>query len=116
MATEEEPRRRMERRTPVWDAPADVLELMGDVSGNELNGWDEPDVRQPTLVMWANPAKLAHGAVQVRMTEEFVAHPELQGVLRMNNRHEPATIAIQKTERSPDDWVAALTAFAASPQ
>lgn len=116
MATEEEPRRRMERRTPVWEAPADVVALMGDVSGNELNGWDEPDVRQPTLVMWANPAKLAHGAVQVRMTEEFVAHPELQGVLRMNDRHEPATIAVQKTERSPDDWVAALTAFAASPQ
>jgi epoxyqueuosine reductase len=106
----------MERRTPVWEAPADVFALMGDVSGNELNGWDEPDVRQPTLVMWANPAKLAHGAVQVRMTEEFVAHPELQGVLRMSDRHEPAAIASHKTERSPDNWVAALTDFATSPQ
>ena len=106
----------MERRTPVWEAPADVLGLMGNVSGNELNGWDEDAVRQPTLVMWANPAKLAHGAVQARMTEEFVAHPELQGVLRMSDRHEPVFIAEQKTERSPQDWCAAATSFAMSNQ
>lgn len=104
----------MERRTPVWSAPDDVLELMGDVSGNELNGWGETEVRQPSLVMWANPAKLAHGAVQTRMTEEFVSHPDLQGVLRMTDRHEPAPLATTKTQRSTLDWTAALTNFATS--
>lgn len=104
----------MQRRTPVWDAPPEVLELMGPVSGNELNGWNEPEVRQPSLVMWANPAKLAHGAVQIRMTEEFVSHPDLQGVLRMNDRHEPAPVAATQVERRPDDWLQAIGDFTAS--
>jgi len=106
----------MERRTPVWQAPADIVELMGNVSGNELNGWGETEERQPSLVMWANPAKLAHGQVQVRMTQEFVAHPELQGVLRMNDRHEPAPIAKVQVQRTPEEWVRALINFATSPQ
>ena len=100
----------------MWPAPDDVLGLMGDVSGNELNGWNEPEVRQPTLVMWANPSRLAHGAVQERMTEEFVAHPDLQGVLRMNDRFEPAPIAATRTEMPPSSWVQALTEFATSEQ
>lgn len=104
----------MERRTPVWQAPEDVLDLMGDVSGNELNGWDEPEKRQPTLVMWANPAKLAHGAIQTRMTEEFVAHRELRTLLRMGDRHEPAPVARDRIERTPSDWVQAVTNFATS--
>jgi len=104
----------MERRTPVWEPPADIVELMGTTSGNVLNGWGETDDRPPTVVMWANPKKLAHGPVQVRMTEEFVEHPELQGVLRMNDRHDPAPIASDVTHQSSAEWVAALTAFAQS--
>ena len=104
----------MERRTPVWEAPADLVELMGEPSGNVLNGWGEAEDRQPTLVMWANPSKLAHGAVQVRMTEEFIAHPELRSVLRMDDRHEPASIAAQVTARSSTEWVEAIHAFATS--
>ncbi|MDH3680045.1 MAG: 4Fe-4S dicluster domain-containing protein [Acidimicrobiia bacterium] len=102
----------MQRRTPVWQAPTDVLDLMGEVSGNELNGWGEPTVRQPTLVMWANPRALAHGAVQQRMTEEFVAHPELRRVLRLDDHHEPGEIASTPVERSPEEWLSAVTTFA----
>ena len=115
MAKEEKHRPRMQRRTPVWPAPDEVQALMGDVSGNELNGWNEPEVRQPTPVMWANPAKLAHGDMQIRMTEEFVAHPELHGVLRMSDRHEPLAIAPEQTQRSSQQWIAALTEFSAGP-
>ena len=114
MSTEEPDRRAMRRRTPVWEAPDDVLDLMGDISGNDLNGWGETAVRQPTVVMWANPNKLAHGLVQQRMTDEFVAHPDLQGVLRMDDRHQPAEIARARIERSPADWVEALSDFARS--
>jgi len=114
MASAERDRPRMQRRTPVWSAPADITALMGNVSGNDLNGWGEPAVRQPTLVMWANPAKLAHGAVQARMTEEFVSHPELRDVLRMGDRFEPEPIARERVERSRSDWVTELTDFATS--
>jgi len=87
---------------------------MGDVSGNDLNGWGETEPRQPSLVMWANPSKLAHGRVQQRMTEEFIAHPELRNVLRMDDRHEPAPIADQQVERSASEWNQAITDFATS--
>ena len=106
--------RRMERTTPVWEAPADLVELMGDVSGNELNGWGEPEVRQPSLVMWANPAKLAHGAVQQRMTAEFIEHPELRTVLRTDDRHTPVPIADEPHQASADQWMSDIRTFATS--
>lgn len=105
--------RRMERTTPVWHAPEDLVQLMGDVSGNDLNGWGEPEVRQPSLVMWANPATLAHGAVQQRMTEEFTDHPELRTVLRMDDRHRPVDIAEERHEATSEEWWNDITAFAA---
>ena len=110
MATE----RRMARRTPVWEAPPEILELMGPTSGNELNGWGEPEIRQPTLVMWANPAGIAHGPVQQRMTEEFLAHPELRTVLRTDDRHQPVDIAEQQAARTAAEWTNALGDFGAS--
>lgn len=106
--------RRMERRTPVWEAPDEIVELMGETSGNELNGWGEPDVRQPTLLMWANPSTLAHGAAQEHMTNEFLAHPELRKVLRTADRHEPVAVAEQTADRSAAEWLRDITAFAMS--
>jgi NAD-dependent dihydropyrimidine dehydrogenase PreA subunit len=102
----------MERRTPVWEAPAEIIELMGDVSGNDLNGWGESEIRQPNLVMWANPALLAHGGVQQRMTEEFLDHDVLHSVLRMDDRHDPAPIADEIVDWSPEEWRRAVTEHA----
>lgn len=106
----------MERRTPVWEAPDEIVELMGDVSGNELNGWGSSEVRQPTLVMWAHPATIAHGPVQERMTEEFMAHPQLRTVLRTDDRHEPAPVDPRRIDRTPAERLADITEFAMSEQ
>ncbi len=108
--------RRMERQTPVWEAPDEVVRMMGDVSGNKLNGWGETAVRQPTLVMWANPRTIAHGAVQEHMTSEFIAHPELRTVLRTDDRHEPVPISADQIDRSAVDWLEAITEFATGDQ
>jgi NAD-dependent dihydropyrimidine dehydrogenase PreA subunit len=102
----------MTRTTPVWEAPPDIVELLPDVSGNTLNGVGEPDVRSPTVVMWANPSTIAHGPIQVRMTEEFVADPDLAAVLRLGDRHTPAPVS---DERQPGDaahFTAAVERFA----
>ena len=41
------------------------MALYPDVSGNEINGLDEPEVRQPSYVYWGNsPDDVAHGDVQ----------------------------------------------------
>ena len=91
-------RRRLTRSTPVWQPPPEVLELFPEVSGNVLNGVDEAEVRSPSVVMWANPSSIAHGRVQTAMTEQFVADPDLAGVLRMADRHTPGPVAAQRTE------------------
>ena len=97
-----------------FPAPTEVLDLMGSVSGNALNGWGESEVRQPSLVMWANPAKLAHGAIQQRMTQEFLEHPELRSVLRMDDRHSPVPIAEQVHQATADEWMSDIRSFAMS--
>lgn len=102
----------MHRTTPVWHPPQDIVELMPEVSGNDLNGWGEPDDRQPKLVMWANPRDLAHGAIQQRMTEEFIAHDQLRSVLRLDDRHEPVPIAAVPVQASAAEWTHAVTEFA----
>jgi len=99
----------MARRTPVWEPPQVITDLMGDTSGNELNGWGEPAERQPSVVMWANPRDLAHGRVQSQMTKEFIEHPELRTVLRTDDRHDPAPLSAQRPDRSPAEWVTAIT-------
>ncbi|MFT7649162.1 MAG: epoxyqueuosine reductase [Candidatus Poriferisodalaceae bacterium] len=100
------------RSTPVWEPPPEIVGLFPDVSGNDINGLGDVEPRPPQLVMWANPSTLAHGAVQVHMTEEFVAHPVLRTVLRMNDRHEPAPVAAATVQRTASEWTAALTAQA----
>lgn len=105
----------MQRRTPVWDAPDEIIELMGPVSGNELNGWGEADERQPTLVMWANPRDLAHGPVQQRMTVEFMEHPQLRTALRPDDRHTPVDVADVAVERTAAQWLEEIQHFATDP-
>jgi len=100
------------RRAPIWEPPEEITALFPVVSGNAINGLDEPMPRAPSLIMWAHPASIAHGAVQVHMTSEFLAHPELSTVLRLEDRHEPVAISDQVVDRSPRDWSEAVRQFA----
>lgn len=102
------------RQTPVWVPPDSLTNIFPDVSGNEINGLGETSERAPTPIMWANPSTIAHGSVQTKMTTEFAEHPQLQTVLRMDDRHEPAPIAPRVWEASPEEATSALRAFALS--
>ena len=92
------------RTTPVWSPPPEITDLFPDVSGNDINGLGEGEPRPPGLVMWAHPSAIAHGAVQVHMTEEFVRDPELRGGLRLDDRHEPAPRGRERAERTASEW------------
>jgi len=100
------------RRSPVWRPPEDIADLFPEVSGNTINGLGERTQRSPSLIMWANPASIAHGAVQTHMTEEFLAHPELSTVLRVDDRHSPVPVSDQVVERAPEEWAEAVRTFA----
>ena len=97
------------RRTPVWSPPPEILGLFPDVSGNDINGLGELEERPADLIMWAHPKSIAHGAVQVHMTEEFVAHPTLRNALRVDDRHTPAAIAAETVDRHRTEWTAEVT-------
>lgn len=41
------------------------MDLMPEISGNEINGLGETEVRNPTVVYWAkNPEEIPHGKMQ----------------------------------------------------
>ena len=98
------------RRTPTWDAPPDLVELMGPVSGNDLNGLGEDDVRRPTVVMWSWTEPFQHRPMQDLISRRHIEHPELRNVLRYGDRdaYEPPSVAPTREHRSPDAWVQAL--------
>ncbi|MEM9749260.1 MAG: reductive dehalogenase domain-containing protein, partial [Actinomycetota bacterium] len=98
------------RRTPTWDAPPDLVELMGPVSGNDLNGLGEDDVRRPTVVMWSWTEPFQHRPMQDLISRRHIEHPELRNVLRYGDRdaYEPPSVAPTREHRSPDAWVQAI--------
>lgn len=50
-------------RVPFTPRP-EVLATLPDVSGNDINGLDEPAARRPTPILWHDPEILAHGELQ----------------------------------------------------
>lgn len=82
------------------------------MSGNEINGLGETEARRPRLIMWAHPKSIAHGPVQEHMTAEFLAHPELRSVLRMDDGFELPPIAASPLEMTSDEWGEAIALFA----
>lgn len=57
------------RTTPVWEPPPEIVDLFPEASGNIINGRGEKQNRAPSLIMWAHPRSIAHGAVQLHMTQ-----------------------------------------------
>ncbi|MDG2111481.1 MAG: 4Fe-4S dicluster domain-containing protein, partial [Actinomycetota bacterium] len=100
------------RANPVWEPPPEIQELFGDTSGNDINGLDELEPSAPKLIMWAHPKSIAHGAVQIHMTQEFIEHPHLAKMLRVDDRHEPAPVSSAQVERAPAEWVELVRDFA----
>jgi len=103
---------RMERRTPVWEPPAEILELFPEVSGNTLNGVGETEPRPVAAPMWRDPRTIAHGRVQDHITREYSQHEDLRRGMRPRGRYRPAPLAEERIERSPREWSRAVRRFA----
>ena len=99
------------RTTPVWEPPAHIQGLFPAVSGNDINGLGEDEARRPQLIMWAHPKSIAHGPVQEHMTAEFLAHPELRSVLRMDDGFELPPVAAASRYMTPGEWGGAIARF-----
>lgn len=53
---------------PPWEIPfsprQEVLDLLPEAQGNDINGLGEADVRRPTPIMWHDSEIIAHGELQ----------------------------------------------------
>ncbi|MFZ4721132.1 MAG: 4Fe-4S dicluster domain-containing protein [Ilumatobacteraceae bacterium] len=95
-----------------WVPSAEQMEHWPEVSGNDINGLGEADVRPPTPIMWHPPEMIAHGAVQTWFWAQGPNDPEVaavraerQRVINMPN----APIADERRDISPADAVARIT-------
>ena len=93
----------------------DFIELLGDYSGNDVNGLGESEIRPPRMVWWApDMGSAVFGEAQ----KWFYGHEqpdEEMNALRDSRRTAveaplPA-VAEQIVERSPEQWTAALQSF-----
>ena len=103
-----------ERRTPVWIAPPDLVERMGKVSGNEINGLGEDEVRSPRIVMWSWTQPFTHRPMQDLIARRHMEHPDIGPILRIGNAdtYRPAPLADEAVDRTPDEWAERIRAHA----
>lgn len=93
----------------------DQMALWPGVSGNQINGLGEADVRPPRLVYWAtNPDTIAHGALQRWFYQVDPDNPQLAQARaqRAGLLTEPlAPLTGDPVERMPTEWNADLQAM-----
>ena len=89
--------------------------LRPQVSGNEINGLNEPDRRRPSIVYWApQPDDIAHGAMQKWF---FTVDPGLPVFAEMRAKRQEVSqralppIADVAAWHGPAEWVALLDRF-----
>ncbi|MFK7958103.1 MAG: 4Fe-4S dicluster domain-containing protein [Lysobacterales bacterium] len=94
---------------------AEFMQLLGDYSGNKVNGIDEVNLRPPTMVWWApDMDAVVFGKAQLW----FYSHEEPDDEMRelRASRVEAVTaplppVSEQRVEREPGQWTAELEKF-----
>ncbi|MEM7337756.1 MAG: 4Fe-4S dicluster domain-containing protein [Actinomycetota bacterium] len=94
---------------------AEFVDLLGDYSGNRVNGLDEAEVRPPTMVWWAPDIDTAEfGEAQRWFYGNEVPDDEMSD-LRARRRvavESPLpSVADQPVQRRPEEWTAELQQF-----
>ena len=93
----------------------EMMALRPEITGNEINGLGETDVRRPSMVYWApDPDDIAFGAVQ----KWFYQHEPYDAELMAERAHRKAILdaplpelTSDRAQRTPQDWTAALEQF-----
>lgn len=97
--------------------PAQIA-LKPAISGNEINGLNDPDVRRPRMVYWApDPSEIPHGEMQGYFYQQSTKVPEFgdrraQRIALTEAAMPP--LADKKRQASPMEWAADLDQFVSS--
>lgn len=96
------------------------LALKPDMSGNTINGLDEPGRRQPRMVYWApDPDDIPHGDLQRWFYSVDPGHPDIQAAMAARKQIQSVEIPDvggAPRHRAPSDWTEALQDFVADGQ
>jgi epoxyqueuosine reductase len=94
----------------------DQQAIIPDVSGNDVNGRGEPEVRSPTPIYWQDPRTLAHGAMQMWMLEktrqDVPEIAEMQHGLGGRGSNRRTDISDTKADSTAEAFAEAAKAFA----
>jgi NAD-dependent dihydropyrimidine dehydrogenase PreA subunit len=93
----------------------EMVSRLPEITGNEINGVGETEVRRPRMVYWApDPDDIEFGEVQ----KWFYQHEPPDPVLMEERARRKAILeapmpdlATEPAERSPDEWTRSLDAF-----
>ena len=101
-----------------FEPDPEFTDLIGDYSGNAVNGLDESEVRRPHMVWWApDMDAVSFGAAQQWFYEHEKPDEEMSQ-LRTRRREVIAAplppVSEHTTERSPEEWTAQLNMFVES--
>lgn len=104
------------KRTHLYQPPEELRRLFPPVSGNAINGHNEPDRRRPSPIYWHRTSMEAHGDLQDWMVENFNRHPELENIYRHGDRgpRRLDPVAPQPTQAAAEELTRQLKAFALS--
>lgn len=99
---------------PFTPDPAQIA-VTPEISGNSVNGLDDPDQRRPNMVYWAqDPDDIVHGPMQQFFYSQSAKVPEfaVKRAERIALFETPiAAISDHAADKMPDDWTAGLDQF-----
>jgi epoxyqueuosine reductase len=108
---------RPNKHRPFTPDPAQTA-LAPAVSGNAINGLNEPDPRRPRMVYWApDPSDIPHGPMQGYFYQQSAQVPEFgeRRAQRMEvTKAAMPPLAETARQATPEAWTADLDAFVAS--
>ncbi len=108
---------RPNNRRPFIPDPA-LTALKPAISGNEINGLDDPEFRRPSMVYWApEPSEIPHGQMQSYFYQQSAKVPEFgekrEQRLELSKAGMPP-LADTPRQASPKEWTADLDQFVSS--
>lgn len=86
----------------------EVLDLLPDITGNEINGLGESASRNPKPIMWHDPGIIPHAEVQKYFSRQGNAHKDISqfSAGTGTGQIELPEIAAERPDWTPEEWTA----------
>ena len=94
----------------------EVLDMLPNISGNEINGLGEKMPRNPTPIIWHDPSIIAHGEIQKYFSQQGNAHQDISQFAKgvSTGQTELPEVASIRPDHSAAEWTALVKEAALS--